>query len=237
MAGRVRVDDTVQTSSGLAVREGQVVVVNAEKSFVGRGAYKLLTAIDRFKLEIVDKVCADVGSSTGGFTDVLLRGGAQKVYCIDSAKGELDWGLRNDPRVEVYEGNPVQQLTTLPDTPSLVVIDLSLMSLKVVIPIVQAWLASDGEIVALLKPQYEAKKEQLPPGAVISNRTLQVEILTDVLHTISSTHLTLCGLVPSDIRGASGNQEFLVWMKRGAPAASSIDDQIQAAISELPSPV
>lgn len=211
LSGKVSVNGTVVDKAGTQVDPQAQITVAGQSEYVGRGAYKLVAALDSFKINPSDKICVDVGSSTGGFTEVLLKRDAIKIYAIDSARGELDWKLRKDERVVVMEGKPVREIQQLPDQIELATVDVSLVSLRKILPEMSSWLAGSFELVALLKPQYEATREQLPPGAVIDDDDLLREIAVDFVDWLGDNGYSFQGITPSPIRGGSGNREFLVY--------------------------
>lgn len=210
LAGHVSVAGQISDKPGSLVQLDTAVECRALSKYVGRGAYKLLAAFENFPINVVDKVCADIGSSTGGFTQVLLEKGAKRVYAIDSAYGELDWKLRQDPRVVVMERTNATQIEGFPEPIDFATIDVSLMSLKVLLPSVLKWLPQQAIIVALLKPQYEAKRQDLPLGAVITDHKLHEAILEDLRQWCKSRKIHIQAVLPSPILGMSGNREFLV---------------------------
>lgn len=179
---------------------------------VGRGTQKLRQAFQAFPISVQDKVCVDVGSCSGGFTQVLLEHGAAKVFAIDSAQGCLDWKLRNDSRVVAMEGQSAQKIDSLPERPQFAVVDVSLVSLQKILPAVCGWLAPHAQIVALLKPQYEASKAELPPGAVITDPAAHQKICDDFCSWAGTHGLKVEKMVDSPILGGSGNREFLVYL-------------------------
>jgi 23S rRNA (cytidine1920-2'-O)/16S rRNA (cytidine1409-2'-O)-methyltransferase len=159
-------------------------------------------------------VCADVGVCTGGFTDVLLQRGAEKVYAIDVGYGDLDWKIRSNPKVIVMERTNVRYVPSLPDPISLVTIDVSFISLTKVLPVVAQWLVPHGSIIALIKPQFEASKDEVGEGGIIQDSTVHERVVQEIIDFLPSIGLDKKGLVPSPILGAEGNREFLVWAQR-----------------------
>ncbi len=219
LSGKVRVPGVSQPKPGLQLSDDAAVEVAHEGPFASRGGLKLKGALDAFRIDISGAVCADVGCSTGGFTDVLLKHGAAKVFAIDVGYGDLAWQLRSDPRVVVMERTNACYLETLGEAVSLIAIDVSLLSLTKVIPNVRRWLTSEGNIIALVKPQYEAQPGELPEGAVIEDLKIHRQILTRLLDWCLAQGLSPRGLVPASIRGMGGNQEFLVWIGSGQGAS------------------
>lgn len=212
MAGRVRVNGQVVLKPSVQVLpEAQVVLEHGPK-FVSRGGEKLEAALLAFGLvDLAGKICADVGASTGGFTDCLLQFGAEKVFAIDVGYGELHWKLRNDPRVVVMERTNARFLESLPQRVSLVSIDASFISLRVFLPVFPAWLdVAGGEVVALIKPQFEAGRGDVARGqGVIRDSRIHRQVLLDVLDAAQNAGYAVRGLIRSPLLGPKGNTEFL----------------------------
>lgn len=184
--------------------------------FVSRGGEKLEAALVRFGLSVADVVAADVGASTGGFTDCLLRRGARRVYAIDVGYGLLDWRLRNDPRVVVMERTNARYLVGLPERVDLVTVDVSFISLRLILPAAVRWLQPGGHIVALIKPQFEARRREVGKGGVVRDPAVHCAVLERVTRETAELALGLQGLMPSPLRGPAGNVEFLGWWRTGA---------------------
>lgn len=184
-------------------------------NFVSRGGIKLDAAIKNFKLEIINYVCLDVGSSTGGFVDCLLQNGASKVYCVDTAYGQLAWKLRQDPRVVVMERTNILHLESLPEKVDLITIDAGWTKLELVLPVVKKFLKPNGIIIALLKPHYEADRKELDHGVVKPECLGQVR--KRVFQAINDERLTINDWMESPILGSKGkgNKEFLLKINIG----------------------
>lgn len=182
-----------------------------DKVFVSRGGIKLQAALDNFKVDVVDKVVLDVGSSTGGFVDCLLQNGAKKVYALDTAYGELAWKLRNDPRVVVAERTNILHLHHLPELMDLITIDAGWTKLELVLPIVNKFLKPSGAIIALLKPHYEADKKDLVKGVLPLDKAGIVK--NRVMKTINDLRFTINDCIESPILGGAGNKEYLFYLK------------------------
>jgi 23S rRNA (cytidine1920-2'-O)/16S rRNA (cytidine1409-2'-O)-methyltransferase len=216
MAGQVRVADQVVLKPATAVLAEAVLTVDSGPRFVSRGGEKLDAALESFGMEVTGWVCADVGASTGGFTDCLLQHGATKVYAIDVGKGILHWKLRNDPRVVVMEETNARYVESLPEPLSLVTMDASFISLKILLPVVEKWLASSQgsrEIIALIKPQFEAGKKDVARGdGVIRDPEIHKQVLLDILGFAQREGFGIRGLIKSPLLGPKGNAEFLVWL-------------------------
>ena len=238
MAGRVRVGDRVLTKPGDAVDERTALSVDApETSYVSRGGEKLAHALDRFGLDVAGMVALDVGASTGGFTDVLLRRGARRVYAVDVGYGDLAWTLREDPRVVVMERTNIRYLQSLPEQPDLATIDVSFISLEKVLPVVWRLLAGDpahgeGLVVALIKPQFEAGRGAVGKGGVVRDPGTHRAVLERVLAFAAAGGWRLRGLVASPVLGRSGNREFLALWSEAPATPVDIAAAIDAAMAQ-----
>ena len=217
MAGIVYVDGVRCDKAGSAFPEEASIEVRGEKlRYVSRGGLKLEKALQVFPIDVKDKVCLDIGSSTGGFTDCMLQNGASHVYAIDVGRGQLDWKLRNDARVTSMEKTNIRyvQPEDLPESGQFASIDVSVISLiKVLIP-VRDLLTDDGEIVCLIKPQFEAGRQQVGKKGVVRDPLVQQEVIRRVASYAMSVGLTPVALDYSPIRGPEGNIEFLCHLKK-----------------------
>lgn len=220
MAGQVRVADQVMLKPATAVSADSVLTVDTGPRFVSRGGEKLEAALEAFHVDVTGMICADVGSSTGGFTDCLLQRGAAKVYAIDVGKGILHWKLRNDLRVVVMEETNARYVQSLPEPVSLVTVDASFISLKILLPVIKKWklvggkTEEKGDIVALIKPQFEAGKKDVARGdGVIRDPEIHRQVLLDVLGFAKMEGFQIRGLIKSPLLGPKGNAEFLVWLR------------------------
>ncbi len=221
LAGRVRSEGRRLEKPGERVRPDLPLEIDPGPRWVGRGGEKLAGAIERLGVDPAGRDALDVGASTGGFTQVLLARGARRVAAVDVGRGQLDWSLRNDPRVVVLEGRNARELAPadLPFVPSLAAIDVSFISLRLVIPAVVRCLAPGGEIVALVKPQFEVGRGLVGRGGVVRDRALHREVLAKLASRAETEGWGLHDVVPSPIRGAEGNVEFFVLLRPGAPGA------------------
>lgn len=226
-AGLVRVDGQISDKPGARVPADSQIALEARPRFVGRGGEKLQAALDRFDLDVAERVTADVGASTGGFTDCLLQYGARRVYAIDVGYGQLAWKLRNDPRVVVMERTNARHLESLPEPVALVTADVSFISLDLILPRVVDWLTDSGDVVTLIKPQFEAGRDQVGKGGVVRDPRIHRDVLAHVLRTAAGLGLGLRGLIPSPLRGPAGNVEFLGWWTVGADL---LDEPNQAGV-------
>jgi len=246
MAGQVRIADQVALKPGTSVEKDAQLTVDSGPRFVSRGGEKLDAALQAFAIDVKDYVCADVGASTGGFTDRLLQGGAQKVYAIDVGKGILHWKLRNDPRVVVMEGTNARFVESLPERVNLVVVDASFISLKILLPVIKKWMLpsppsplplgegrrGDG-VIALIKPQFEAGKKDVARGdGVIRDPQIHRQVLHDILGFAKDNGFNIRGLIKSPLLGPKGNAEFLVWLDQALDPKES-GDMDQLIISVL----
>ncbi|MFT5195206.1 MAG: 23S rRNA (cytidine1920-2'-O)/16S rRNA (cytidine1409-2'-O)-methyltransferase [Cellvibrionaceae bacterium] len=217
MAREVMINGEIVDRAGAAVQDTDVLSLVNVMPWVSRGGYKLSGAIQAFDVNPLGRICADVGACTGGFTDVLLQAGAQKIYSIDVGYGQLDWKLRQDDRVVVMERTNARYIESLDDPIELVAIDVSFISLKIILKAVIKWLdqATDAtpEVVALIKPQFEASRPQVGKGGVIRDDEIRRDVVLNVLNWMRENGWSIQGLVCSQIQGADGNIEFLVWLK------------------------
>jgi 23S rRNA (cytidine1920-2'-O)/16S rRNA (cytidine1409-2'-O)-methyltransferase len=216
MAGQVRVNGQVVDKPSIKVEQGAQVTVESGPPYVSRGGEKLAAALEAFELtELNGRICADVGASTGGFTDALLQHGAGKVYAIDVGYGELHWKLRNDERVVVMERINARHVQSLPEPVSLVTIDASFISLKILLPVVKNWFPqAGGQVVTLIKPQFEAGREESARGeGVIRDPEVHRKVLLDVLSAAEREGFSVIGLIRSPLTGPKGNVEFLAHLQ------------------------
>jgi 23S rRNA (cytidine1920-2'-O)/16S rRNA (cytidine1409-2'-O)-methyltransferase len=213
-AGQVRVDGQVVDKVGTQVAADAEVTVQPLPRYVGRGAYKLIRALDRFELDPSCAIAADVGASTGGFTQVLLDGGAKRVYAIDVGYGQLHWRLRKDPRVVVMERTNARYLDALPEPVEIVTIDVSFISLRLILPRVADWLAKGGQVVALIKPQFEAGRDEVGKGGIVRDTAVHRQVLQSMVTWCVDEGWRLRGCIASPITGSDGNIEFLCWLDR-----------------------
>ena len=218
MAGSVLVDGDAVTKSGFHVSRGQQLEIKSDPCpFVSRGGLKLQKALDYFGISLKSRVCMDVGASTGGFTQCLLKYGASLVYAIDVGYGQLDWQLRNRPDIVNLEKTNIRYVTRdiFGEIPDFASVDTSFISLKIVIPKVSELITYRGEIIALVKPQFEAGRKRVGKGGIVRDPSVHDEVLADLKEFFSEElGLGFKGMVPSPVLGARGNKEFLVYLKK-----------------------
>lgn len=213
MAGEVTVAGKAAIKPGTLVPEEAAITVREPPPFVGRGGIKLDYALDHFHLDVSSKVAADIGASTGGFTDCLLKRGARRVYAIDVGYGQLDYRLRQEPRVVVMERVNARYPISLPEKVELVTMDVSFISVVKVIPSAARLLKDSGYLLVLIKPQFEAKRPEVGRGGVIKKPLVHARVLGRFITWLTGHRFRLKGLVASPILGASGNREFWVLLE------------------------
>lgn len=242
MEGRVLVGDRKILGASEMVKEGEILRVKGKElnAYVSRGAHKLKKALEVFSIDLANRVCVDVGASTGGFTDVMLRAGAQRVYCVDVGYNLLDYRLRSDERVTVLERTNARFLTEehFPTAPDFGATDVSFISLKAVLPAVLPLLTGRREFVALIKPQFEAPKQDVGEKGVVRDPCVHARVLEDMLDFVKTLDWAAAGLDFSPIRGPEGNIEFLLHLLPREEVAcevdkTSINDIITAAYDKI----
>ena len=215
LAGHVLVDGTAVSKAGTAVdADSALALREPDHPYVGRGGLKLAHALDTFQIAVADRECLDIGASTGGFTDVLLQRGAARVVALDVGHGQIDWTLRTDPRVVVVEGFNARRLAPadLPAPVDVVVIDVSFISLRQILPVVPPLLRPGADVVALVKPQFEAGRGEVRKG-VIHDTAVHARVVSEVAAAAAAIGLTPAGSTPSPITGQKGNVEFLLHLR------------------------
>jgi len=215
MEGKVRVNAQMVIKPSQKVKPEDELTIEAEPRFVSRGGEKLLGAMDAFQIKPEGWICADVGASTGGFTDCLLQFGASKVYAIDVGYGILHWKMRQDPRVVCMERTNARYVEILPETVQLVTIDASFISLEILLPVVKKWFGSaGGTVVALIKPQFEAGQKEVSKGeGVISDPKIHQQVIKKVTEYALAIGYEQAGFITSPLKGPKGNIEFLIWLQ------------------------
>jgi len=216
--GLIKVDGIIASKASQLVTPDCNISIIARPEFVSRAGLKLKAALEHFKLSPLNKICADVGASTGGFTDCLLQHGARKVYAIDVGQGELHESLRKNPLVVVMEHTNARQLKSLPEPVDFVTIDVSFISLDLILPVVLNWFEGNpGEVVALVKPQFEAGREIVKhTNGVIRDSAVHAQVLEQVMTLAQKLGYSLVGLARSPLMGSDGNTEFLLALRVGS---------------------
>lgn len=213
MAGQVMVDGSMVDKSGTMVSADSKIEIAKGRRYVSRGGIKLESGLAVWGLSVNNTVCADVGISTGGFTDCLLQHGASKVYGVDVGKGVVHWKLRQDERVILLENTNARYLAKLPEEPSFVVIDVSFISLRLLLGMAKGWLNQEGGyILALIKPQFEAERKDVGKGGVVRSGKVHRQVLKRILGHSIDIGLKPLGLIKSPLVGAAGNVEFLAYL-------------------------
>ncbi len=217
MAGKVLVEDRPVDKAGHFVAGDSRVALRGEDiPYVSRGGLKLAGALEYFGVSPAGWICLDVGAATGGFTDCLLQNGAARVYAVDVGYGQLAWSLRNDPRVVAIERANIRHLpaSAIPEPADLAVIDVSFISLRIVAPAVTGFLKPAGEILALIKPQFEVGRGQVGKGGVVRDPALHDAVVADLSDFFQGMGLSVAGTCPSPILGPKGNREFLIRLRK-----------------------
>lgn len=231
MAGAVLVDGAPATRPAQSVADdAEVQLEKSGPEYVSRGALKLEKALDAWAIDPAGMIAVDIGASTGGFTDLLLRRGAVRVYAVDVGYGQLHYKLRNDPRVVSMERTNARSLTNLPDPPDIAVVDVAFISLRLVLPPVFKLLQPGAPVVALVKPQFEAGRQHVHKGGVVRDKAVHKQVLVDLVDWSSAQPWRITDLQTSPIKGPAGNIEFLSRWLRGAEPAPV--DRIQQVLDE-----
>ena len=226
MSGLVFVNGQRADKPGMQVSpDVNVEVKGTALPYVSRGGLKLEKALKVFPIDVNGKVCIDCGASTGGFTDVLLKNGAAKVYSVDVGYGQLAWCLRNDERVVNMERTNIRYISSeqIPEPLDICVMDLSFISVKLVLPAVCALLKNDAQLVCLIKPQFEAGREEVGKKGVVRDKAVHLSVIESVLSFAPTVGMTVMGLDFSPIKGPEGNREYLCYMKKGVHEAGLIN--------------
>jgi 23S rRNA (cytidine1920-2'-O)/16S rRNA (cytidine1409-2'-O)-methyltransferase len=215
-AGRVMADAAIVTKPSQEVSVGATLSAEAAHPYVSRGGVKLAAALDHFRYDPSVRVCLDVGASTGGFSDVLLARGARRVYAVDVGRGQLHPSLRGEPRLVSIEGTDIRALEAarLPETPDFITIDVSFISLKLVLPPALLLAQGPAQLLALIKPQFEAGRRHVRKG-IVRDPTARAAVCDDIAAFVAAQGWQVAGTVPSPIPGGDGNREFLIAARRG----------------------
>ncbi len=228
MSGIVFVNGQRVDKVGTAVSNDALIEIRgATLPYVSRGGLKLEKAMQTFPLTLTGKICADIGASTGGFTDCMLQNGAKKVYAVDVGYGQLDWKLRNDARVVCMERTNARYLTheEIPEELDFASVDVSFISLKLIFPALYGLLREGGEIACLIKPQFEAGREKVGKKGVVRDPTVHLEVLEHFLIHAKENHFTVLGITYSPIRGPEGNIEYLGFLRKSEEPDAAVDLQ------------
>ena len=214
LAGEVWVNDQPVTKAGTLIDENAAIRVKSPLPYVSRGGTKLETALREFSVDLTGKVVLDVGASTGGFTDCLLTHGAAQVYAVDVGYGQLDWKLRNDPRVLVLEKRNIRylQVSDLPRPADFATVDVSFISLRLVLPQVRTLLIAGAAVIALIKPQFEVGKGKVGKGGVVRSSADHTRVIDEISHVAVKAGYQVQGVIESPLFGAKGNKEFFIYL-------------------------
>jgi len=240
MAGQVYVKGQKVDKAGAPTDPDAPIEVRGEGlKYVSRGGYKLEKAMNTWPITLTDKTCADIGASTGGFTDCMLQNGAGKVYAVDVGYGQFAWKLRQDPRVVTLERTNARYLTTgqIPDPLDFFSVDVSFISLNLILPPLRPLMNAGGQGVCLIKPQFEAGKDKVGKKGVVRDRAVHLEVLEHFLDHVKNAGFTVRGLTFSPIRGPEGNIEYLGWLSAEGPSdfipdLSALVDSSHAALDQ-----
>ena len=238
MAGQVYVNGQKVDKAGAPVTEDAAIEVRGKTlRYVSRGGLKLEKAMQLWPITLKGIICADIGASTGGFTDCMLQNGAQKVYAVDVGYGQLDWKLRGDPRVVCMERTNARYLTheQIPQELDFASVDVSFISLGLILPALDGLLSPEGEAVCLVKPQFEAGREKVGKKGVVRDPAVHLEVLEAFLRHAKENHFTVLGITYSPIRGPEGNIEYLGYLRhgQGTPGDFSLSEIVEASHSQL----
>lgn len=232
MSGLVFVNQQRVDKPGTAVARDASIEVRGGLKYVSRGGLKLEKAMETFPIHLQGTICGDIGASTGGFTDCMLQNGAEKVYAVDVGYGQLAWSLRSDPRVVCLERTNARYLTReqIPDALDFASVDVSFISLKLILPALCGLLKEDGHAVCLVKPQFEAGKEKVGKKGVVRDPDVHLEVIEHFLEHAKESNFTVLGLTYSPIRGPEGNIEYLGYLKKGITQQAEFD--LKALVEE-----
>lgn len=212
MAGEISANGQTIVKPGTLIPVDTTISVTEKPRFVSRGGDKLSWALKTFGIDVTQRICADVGASTGGFTDCLLQNGAARIYSIDVGYGQIDYSLRQNEKVHVIERTNARFLEKLPEQVDLVTIDASFISLKLLLPTIKNWLSKQSEIVMLIKPQFEAGRNDVGKGGVVRDARTHRKVLISILSFAQDIGFHVRGLTQSPLKGPAGNIEFLAWV-------------------------
>ena len=216
LSGDVRVNGNPVNKAGTLIDENAEIEITKDIPYVSRGGLKLEKAIKEFNINVKDKVAIDVGASTGGFTDCLIQYGAKKVYAVDVGYGQLAWKLRNDPRVVIIERKNVRYIkpSDIGEPVDIATIDVSFISLKLVLPVVKNLLKENGEIIALIKPQFEVGKGEVGKGGIVKDEEKHKKVISEIKSFAIDSGFKVLNVTKSPIAGQKGNVEFLIYLQK-----------------------
>ncbi|MEQ8237327.1 MAG: TlyA family RNA methyltransferase [Syntrophomonadaceae bacterium] len=235
LAGEVRIDGHLADKPGLRVEETADVTVESRKGkYVSRGGFKLQQAIKDFRVDFHGKVVLDVGASTGGYTDCALQNGARRVYALDVGYGQLDWSLRNDERVRVMERTNIRYVTLndLGEKVDIITMDVSFISTRLIFPVLYDLLQEDGEVISLIKPQFEAGKDKVGKKGVVRDPAVHQEVLTQCIAAAAAVDLVCVDISYSPIKGPQGNIEYFIHLKKRGEPIDSLATKVVGIVSE-----
>lgn len=235
LAGEVRVDNQMLDKPGIKVKnDAAIEIYSTRQKYVSRGGFKLEGAIRDFKIDFKDKIVLDVGASTGGYTDCALQNKAARVYSVDVGYGQLDWSLRNDPRVVVMERTNIRYFTLedLGEKIDIITMDVSFISTTLIFPVLKKLLKDDGEIISLIKPQFEAGREKVGKNGVVRDPAVHREVLTRCILSAEREGLNCIGLTYSPITGPKGNIEYFLHLRTDQVTLDDIEKRVQTVVSQ-----
>jgi len=235
LAGQVKVNDQVIDKPGTNVDESAVIEVTGPGCpYVSRGGWKLEKALDVFAVPVQDLVVLDVGASTGGYTDCVLQRGARRVYAVDVGYGQLDWKLRNDPRVVNMERTNIRYLPAgaIPELVDLVTVDVSFISTSFVFPVIKGLLKHEGAVICLIKPQFEAGRDKVGRKGVVRDKSTHREVLLNCIANAAGEGLNCRGVTYSPITGPEGNIEFLIYLRQDQPLLPDMERMVENVVDE-----
>ena len=235
MLGKILVDgQKIEKAGTLINRDAKIEIIGQEIPFVSRGGLKLQKALKVFQIDLQEKIAADIGASTGGFTDCMLQHGAKKVYAVDVGYGQLAWKLRQDERVINLERTNIRLVTAeqIPEVLDFASIDVSFISLEKVLPVVKNFLSDEGEVVALIKPQFEAGRENVGKKGVVKDKKIHAAVIEKILSFAQNLEFKICGLDFSPIKGPEGNIEYLAHLSKNFSVATDLAEKISATVNK-----
>lgn len=233
MLGKILVDGKkIEKSGTLINRDSKIEILGNEMPFVSRGGFKLKKALEVFKINLNKKICADIGASTGGFSDCMLQNGAKKIYAIDVGYGQLAWKLRQDERIVNLERTNIRNVSQdfFAEKLNFCSIDVSFISLEKVLPVAKNFLTDDGEIVALIKPQFEAGRENVGKKGVVKDKKIHFAVIEKILNFSQEINLKICGLDFSPIKGPEGNIEYLAYFSKNFSEVENFTEKINFVV-------